>query len=464
MNAVGQRLVRASGASGLALAARLLEQALFIPLLLWAWSAPLFGEWILISALPVYLALLDFGVVQSGSNELARRAGAGDEPGVVRFFREYSSAFAGWSVAIFLALALGMTALGMGSLAFGEWFGLEKIASDEAAAIFLILAAATLVSQNSLVLIAGLRARKLLPEGLMTRAIGACARLGAGFLAVLAFEAGPMTLAIIFLASRIGEYGWQLILLKRAGLSPCLLLRETRREKLRQYLPGGLEFMLFPLGQSLVLQGPLVLIGLSGGAGAVAIFAVHRTFSRIIAQIAQVASVPLRAEAGLLQTKDQQRALTRAVLSVARLTIWVCGLLALILLIVAEPVFSLWTGGEIGFSPTLLSLLVLASLAEALWSVIAAVRMGTNRHRPLAWSYVIMACLAVLAMLAVSGNDALLPVAAIVAVVDCVMALVSLRLTLGLLDMRAAAFLRALASPPAAELRAIARTVLRRAA
>ena len=73
MSGVRTRILLASGANGLSLAARAAEQLLLVPILLAAWSAQLFGEWLMLAAVPVYLALLDFGVVQAGSNELARR-------------------------------------------------------------------------------------------------------------------------------------------------------------------------------------------------------------------------------------------------------------------------------------------------------------------------------------------------------------------------------------------------------
>ena len=455
MTDVRQRLLQASGASGVSLIARMLEQLLLVPVLLAAWSVDLFGEWLLIAAIPIYLALLDFGVVQSGSNELARRAGQNDEANVARFFRDYSSAFLLWSMLLFAALV----ALVLVS-PVSDWLQLATISNTDAQLIFVLLIAGTLVSQNSLALIAGMRARRILPAGLTVRAMGAFLRLGAAFVAVGLFDAGPIALASILLISRIAEYALQAVLLARKNLPPPFNPFRKRTESLRGFLASGMEFMLFPLAQSLILQGAVVVIGLTFGAAAVAIFVTHRTLSRMVSQVVQLAVVPLRAEAGLLQGDAQKAELGAILLSISRLTLWAALIIAAGLFLAGPWFFGLWTGSKILFMPLLFAILLLATVFEAMWSVASTIRMGTNRHRPLAWSYLAISLLGLGLMIWLSKTGSLAMVALGVVTTELAMVLIAIPITVSLVDLQKRNFLLAHFRPPFSELGAIWRRIL----
>lgn len=452
---VRQRLLQASGASGVSLIARMLEQLLFVPVLLAAWSVELFGEWLLIAAIPVYLALLDFGVVQSGSNELAKRAGDGDEQNMARFFRDYSSAFLLWSLILFALLVVLVLVSPV-----SDWLRLSAISNGEAQGIFVLLIAGTLVSQNSLALIAGMRARRILPAGLLVRATGAFLRLGAAFIAVGLLDAGPIELAAILLISRIAEYGILALILAGRDLAPALNPFRKRTESLRGFLGSGMEFMLFPLAQSLILQGAVVVVGMTFGAAAVAIFVTHRTLSRMVSQVVQLAVVPLRAEAGLLQADEQKAELGAILLSVSRLTFWAAIIVAAGLMALGPWFFEVWTGGKILFLPILFATLLLATLFEALWSVSSTIRMGTNRHRPLAWSYLAVSLAGLVLMLGLSQTGSLSLLSIGIVMAELMMTLIAIPITLSLVGLQKRSFLLGHCRPPIAELGALWRRVV----
>ena len=458
MNGVRTRLVRASGASGLSLLARMLEQLLLVPVLLAAWSADLFGEWLLIAAIPIYLSLFDLGVVQSGSNELARRAGAGDEQAVRSFFRDYSSFFVKWSAAIFVGLAAAVTLSPV-----ADWLDLSIIGNAEAGQIFLMLIGATLVSQNSMALLGGMRARRILPAGLLIRALGAFARLGAAFLAVGLMDAGPVTLAAIMLSSRAVEYAVQAALLKRHDLSVSFNPLRKSAESMRPYVVSGLEFLLFPLAQAILLQGAIVVAGLTLGSVAVAIFATHRTLARATSQIVRLVAVPLQAESGLMQSKESLPELRAILLSVSRLTFWAALACAALLLLAGKPVFAAWTGGKIAYTPALFAPLILATIFETVWSVAASIRLGSNRHRPIAWGYLTISLAALAAMAGLASDAGLAALGWIAAAAELAMLVLAIPVSAAVLDLPVRRFMLSLITPPLVEVRQLAAFLFSRA-
>ncbi|MXP47720.1 hypothetical protein GRI43_10035 [Altererythrobacter luteolus] len=458
MNGVRTRLVQASGASGLSLLARMLEQLLLVPVLLAAWSADLFGEWLLIAAIPIYLSLFDLGVVQSGSNELARRAGENDDQAVRSFFRDYTSFFVKWSAAIFVGLAITVTLSPV-----ADWLGLSIIDNAQAGQIFLMLIGATLISQNSMALLGGMRARRILPAGLLIRALGAFARLGGAFLAVSLMDAGPVALAAIMLSSRAIEYAVQAALLKRQDLSVSFNPWRKSEESMRPFVISGLEFLLFPLAQAILLQGAIVVAGLTLGSAAVAIFATHRTLARVTSQIVRLVAVPLRAESGLMQSKENLPELRSILLSVSRLTFWAALACAGILWFAGKPVFDAWTGEKIAYAPALFAAMILATIFETVWSVAASIRLGSNRHRPIAWGYLTISLAALAAMAGLAENGGLEALGWIAAAAELAMLVLTIPVTVALLGVPVRRFMLSLIIPPLAELRQLATFLFSRA-
>ncbi len=451
MSGVRTRLLQASGASGLSLIARLLEQFLLVPVLLTAWSVELFGEWLLIAAIPIYLSLLDFGVVQSGSNELAKRAGDNDDDGVRRFFRDYTSFFLIWSIILFAILSALVA-----SSPVADWLSLERIGQTDAQIIFVLLIAGTLLSHNALALIGGMRAKKIFPAGLTTRALGAFLRVGLAFVAVALLDYGPIALAAILLGTRILEYAILALILAGRGLTVPINPFRKRQEKLRQFVTSGLEFLLFPLAQSLILQGAIVVIGFTLGAAAVAIFATHRTLSRATSQAVQLVVIPLRAESGLLQDEASRPELAAILLSASRLTFWAALACAALLLLFGAPIFALWTSGKIAFMPALFAGLILATILEAVWTVASSIRLGSNRHRPLAWSYLAVSVLAFALMVLFAANLGLTAIPLALIIGEVLMVAITIPLTVAVLDLRSRDYIAALLTFPAKEIGVLA--------
>src|ERR1043165_45126 len=54
-----------------------LQQILMVPLYTSIWGLPLYGEWILLSTIPVYLAMCDLGLCRAMATKLALLSGAG---------------------------------------------------------------------------------------------------------------------------------------------------------------------------------------------------------------------------------------------------------------------------------------------------------------------------------------------------------------------------------------------------
>lgn len=453
MSSSVQRLIRGSGAQFFAMGVRSIEQILLVPVLISAWGVASYGEWILISAIPIYLSLVDFGFVGSASNELARRTGEGITPQAKQFFGRILAVFTLWLGAVTLVVWLLWSVLPI-----TQWLNIRKMPATEAHLAFGLLLAQALLSQQSLVFSAGLRAIRKYHIDITLRAFIALARLVVIFFAVSAIGAGPVAVAAIMLVSGVFLCLAQIWLQSRSELRLVFRWRGVKDDGLGRHVRLGLELMLLPLSQALVLQGTVIVIGNLLGSVAVAIFTTHRTLTRTVLQVVQVAVQPLAAEAGLMQAKDSNAELSRLVLLVSRSTFWLSALITIFLAIIGQSVFSLWTHDGVPFFPALFYLLMMVAVLEGIWRSAASVQLGTNRHQPLVRGYLLISVCGILATVPATYGG-LIPVALCIVTIDLMMCFLAIRLNRDVLEFSIPTYMRSLLKPPVREFMVLLRKI-----
>ena len=456
MNDLRWRLIQGSSANAVSLLARLAEQLLLVPIMLSAWSAHLYGEWLLVAAIPTYFMLSDLGFVSSGSNELARRASLDDEAGLRRFFTDYTSSFLRWSIAAFaLIVAIAWFA------PFDRWLGLAQMSERDSNLVFTLLIADALVTMNGLALLAGLRARRLFHIGLLLRALSSILILVGMTVAIKFYHAGPVFAAALQLGVRLIEFAAHLVILARRGLHVSYSPFHHNREPMKPFVVTGLQFMLFPLGEAVLLQGVIILLGIFATPALVAVFATHRTLTRITSQLLQLAVNPVRAEAGLLQGEEHRAELAGILVSASRITLWASFAFAIGLLLLGGWIFRIWTHDNLEFHHVLLSVLILATVVEGVWRVTSAVRLGTNRHQPLALGFLASSLLGLLCAGLLTSTLGMVGMAWGMVVAHLAMCLVTIPLTVPLIGWSTGGYLAAMLVPPVKEVQAGLRLVRR---
>jgi len=443
-----ERILKSSTASTASLITRIAQQLLLVPILVTAWSTELYGEWLIISAIPIFLSLSDFGFVLAGSNELARRASMEDKDSVQDFYNVYSVYFQRWSLVIVLILAVCSFLLPLKKL-----MGLHLLSSLETSSIFFLLSLVALISQNSLTLFAGLRAKGKTHYGLWIRVIQALFQILLSFILIWLLESTPIVLASGMFLLSLASYWLEWFLLKRLGVSQKanIFLPLKNKIQMRAYFSMGLEMMLIPLAQALIMQGSIILIGELLGPVYAVLFATHRTLTRLSSSVLQVFSNPLMAEAGLMQDSKDKKLLTKIVCLLSRVTFWLSILIFIGFMLFAEWIYTLWVQDKIDFDFNLIVILLIGVVAESLWRIIASVRMGSNRHRSIAWSYFIFTLIGLSLANYLSIDYGILGIALGVTLVDVFMMILSIYTIRGILDVSIFVFISTLIIPPVKE-------------
>lgn len=194
------------------------------------------------------------------------------------------------------------------------------------------------------------------------------------------FGADLMTAGLVQIAAHATAAALTMIDLVRLARRYSLLIRQRIDWRL------GLRNALFCLplaGRSFIdsfrQQGFRILLGAYAGAVAVTTLATARTFANVLHQGLSTITAPLMPELmRYVVNRDQDR------MESAFAIVWLClfALLVpgvLVLYLLAEPVFVVWTRGAVGFDPVLFLTLLVVVLVYAAGQPATAILQGQNR-------------------------------------------------------------------------------------
>ena len=405
------RLLHGTGAGAVAYGLGIVSNLLLLPLYLHSWSVALYGEWMALYSVVMYLANLDFGVTAAAVNAATMAYAREDWD---TFKRVQGTA---WATSLLIAGIGGVLVIALSLFYFhvNRWLGLTVMSQHDARFVFCGL---------SISLLANIPGRQLIA---VYTAIGkfatyqwlynAFAVLSVVVTAIaLSMGAGPVALAaviagttLVMIAIAAWFLGWQ-----GAGLLPRLRDADWRTARTLASPTG--QFGISMIATALTLQGPIVILSRALGGPAVALFTTTRTVANVVRGTLTLLRAPLRPEfsaASAQPNKDALRRLFRIAVGIDA-TIAIC--LTAVLWSGGVWLIQFWSHGRIQSDPRLLHLLLIAFLLEGFLQILAIAGWSTNRFH--AWSLgqlatAIVSLLLAIALLGSFGPSAI-PIATIV--------------------------------------------------
>ncbi|HBQ8586930.1 TPA: hypothetical protein L9B03_005523, partial [Klebsiella pneumoniae] len=96
------RLIKGVGANAYGQAITVLIQLVSVPFFIQHWGISIYGEWLILSALPAYLSMSDFGLGAVAGNSMVIKMAQNDKAGALAIYRSVSCFNAGMSLLILL--------------------------------------------------------------------------------------------------------------------------------------------------------------------------------------------------------------------------------------------------------------------------------------------------------------------------------------------------------------------------
>lgn len=449
--------LRASGAAGRiargltanvgGVAVTLVIQLVSVPVLLAAWGVPTYGEWLILSAVPTYVALSDLSFSSVAGNSMVMLEAAGKHTDAVTLGRRL------WSIVTMMTGIAVLAAVAI-AVVFGGAFGSgAAIPASEAQIVLVALFLAVAVGNQYGVIDAWYRAGGRYPLGAALRQIGRLFEFGALMCAVL-LGAPPSTAAVAFLAGSVAGFGLSWVVLRRAV--PWFTLRPARPHlrTFRDMLPSGLAFMAFPIGNAMSIQGMTIAVGATLGAPAVVVFSTTRTVTRVVLQAMGALGNSIwpelsRAVGG--GHLDEARMIVRRA---TQLSVAASLSLVLVLAVVGPATIRWWTQGAVDPPHDLLYVLLLVVVCNTFWYTVFLVLLATNRHKRVAGVYLLGTATALVGALPLTAAFGLTGAAMSLLAIDLAMAGVVLSNSLQVMEETPGAFVRGLLDVPSTVRRA----------
>lgn len=352
-----------------------------VPIFLSFWSKERYGEWILISSIPTYLALAEAGFATTAGNEIGMAVAEG------KMERARCSLHTAWGFIVAVSiLVLGLASIASFAVPWTKWLGLCALEVGEVRWVMLLLSVYTVAGLLYSILGAVYRA------GYKNARIGFLTNTGrliefAAMAASVTMSQSMITLSRNMLATRVAMA--LVVYLDSRRISPTLNLgleAFSAKELKRTWQPSVL-FMAMSLGNALYLQGMTLLVGIRLGAGAVVVFNTTRTLTRIIVQFVTLIKHSTFIEFAYLFGSGEFREARRLNGLVFEIS-WVVSVTsAFVVYLLAPLVMSAWTNRSVEIDHALLSILLLSAVLNSIWFIFSGLLQGVNRHERLGIFY-----------------------------------------------------------------------------
>jgi O-antigen/teichoic acid export membrane protein len=364
-------------------AVTVLTQLASLPVFLTRWTLDEYGQWLMILALPAYLALSDVGLLTAAGNLMTMHKARHNTAEVNRVFNSSL-------VAILVLVPLIAVCVGVLLLVFT--FGLTD---DQRRALFAMVLAALLT------VVSGLFEASYRPFGKYPRVtfLLTTARVveWAGSIVGL-FAGGTLTSAAIGLLSGRALSCLALFVLARRDIPEIRSdLRTADLGLIRRLLTNGVGFLSFPFGNILTIQGTVVLVGAQLGGGAVALFSSTRTLTRILTQISTTTAKSMSPEIAALYGAGDERGASELSARVLWKIVPITIAAAVLLVPLGPAILRIWSHGKLTINVTCYVLLLIAAVASAFWQIKSVQLTATNRHSLLSFIFAAVSVLALLA-------------------------------------------------------------------
>jgi O-antigen/teichoic acid export membrane protein len=384
LNGLRARVAAGAGALLLGQGITILVQLLSLPLYLSYWDASRYGQWLMLSAIPVYFAMSDGGMLPVAANRINMlvAGGEGEQANAV-----FQSALALVLAALFSIATVGALVL----LSLGN----AVLDADSRLALWLLLLM-TLSGFFGGLFDAAFRAYGAYASGVMYAnglRLAEFAGLAAG-LTILPSFTGAAAGALL------GRFLGSLLLMQYCRRRfPALQWRLARASlaELRALLRPALSYLAFPLGNSLAIQALTLLVGTLFGTVVVATFNTYRTLSRLVLQVVSTLGHAVWAEFSRLYGAGEAGQLRSVYRRAMRLGTAASIAATLVMVPAAPYLLQVWTHGRIGFELEPFLLFALATLFGGIASVPRVLLMSTNLHTRLGVVYVFTSSASVMA-------------------------------------------------------------------
>lgn len=378
-----RRILAGTGSNAYAQATTIVIQLVSLPLFLSQWDLTTYGQWLILSTIPAYLAMADVGMVTAAGNRMTMLVGEGDAPQANRVFQS--------ALAFVLLVGAAAMAVVMAGLALWPSHDIDAFQAKGAIAVLSLSVVAALVGGFPEAVYKATH-RYALGTAIANTTrllewVGSIVGLWmfGSFIGVAVGALIPRvlcTLAMMIHAARTTpEFRWG--------------FESASTAEVRRCAGPAVSFMAFPVANALNFQGMTLVAAAVLGPAATVVFNTYRTMARVTVQSTSIFSHALWPEFSRLFGQREIASLTALYRRSNLLGLLVAAVASVVVYLAAPTALRVWSNGQIEFSAPLMLLAMIYAAVSGSWHVSRILLLSTNEHRSLAWPFLIasLACL-----------------------------------------------------------------------
>jgi O-antigen/teichoic acid export membrane protein len=385
------KLLRNLGANAYGQLITIVIQLVSVPLYLHYWGVELYGEWLILSAIPAYLALSDIGFASAAANEMTIKYAQGDRKGVLRVYQSIWLFISSISALVGCVLALIIYAVPLTTQ-----FSISHISEYHTKLVLAFFVLYVLLGLQGNVLNAAFRSAGKYAYG---TASGNTVRLAewAASILIIVMGGDVVDVAVATLATRL--IGMMILwrVLNRQVNWLYFGNKAASLQQIRDLFKPAIAFMAFPLGLAIGLQGMVLIIGVLLGPAAVVIFSAYRTITRLLVQLTTMMNHAAWPEISAAYGGKDLDLIRRLHRKGAAMTLIVALCALPFLGFLGEWFVGIWTHHAFEQNHLLFAFLLASGFLNVLWQTSWVVMMATNHHQNIIVAFIVFPALALLA-------------------------------------------------------------------
>lgn len=372
---MARRIAASTGSNAYAQATTIGIQLLSLPLFLSHWDVATYGQWMIISAVPAYLAMADVGMVTAAGNRMTMLISEGKRQSANEAFQS----------ALVFVVGVCAVALPVLLLVVFLW-PTQSVASAQAKLAIAILSTGVVAT-----LIGGLpeavyRATQRYALG---NALSNTTRLleWLGGLVGLWWSCDFVAVALGALVPRVVCTGAMIWHARRSTPQFTWGVGDASVMEVRRCAGPAVSFMAFPAANALNFQGMTLIAAAVLGPAATVVFNTYRTMARVTVQATATFGTALWPEFSRIFGQKDLTALAALYRRSRWLGAGLAAVASVIVYLAAPPMLKLWSKGQIAFAPDLMLIAMVYAAAAGGWHVSRVLLLSTNEHSGLAWPF-----------------------------------------------------------------------------
>jgi len=410
-----KRIVSGIGANSFGQVVNLLIQLVSVPVLIASWGFGAYSEWVVLSAIPTYLALSDLGVTTAASSKVV----IWHERGRLRGARAvYSTSFA------FLLLAgFSVLLLAVGSLAFFDLFSLLNLKSIRSGDGVLILSALT--GYSLLCLLTNMisiryRAFKVLPLSSFIMNAIRMLEWSAALLCAYLTQSLVAT-SLMLLAVRLVGLVSKNLIANRLGITLRFNPSMIGKRAFVTLIKPSIASLAFPIGLALNVQGLIILLSVLLSPAHAAIFGLYRTISRVLVQFSTVVNQSLWPEISYAFSIGDNQLVRKMIRYALKFSLPIACVMGALVVVYGGTIFDVWSGRKDDYSSSIMLVLIIGALTHVAWQVYWVALMATASYASFAVVFMLVSIASSLAVFCLAQDYGLLGVCYVLVATEVVL-------------------------------------------